>query len=148
MCSLCENQVQLSLIIQRMHTTSMLLVLCITTSECRHYILERWGGWWVMNWKGFRSKRQWLNQGTIREFIWRDWVKPYLSQESLYHGQNSNSARLEYKPRRLLLHKHVRYVVWRLNRPQINYNIKFQNQTDKAITHLNGVQLRFWHLRM
>jgi hypothetical protein len=34
--------------------------------------------WWT-NWKGFGRKRPWPNRGSILEFAWRDWGKPWKS---------------------------------------------------------------------
>jgi hypothetical protein len=51
---------------------------------------------WQMNWKGFASG------GTLLEFAWRGWGKPWNPQESWCPDRDSNGPPPEYKSSRAL----------------------------------------------
>lgn len=62
------------------------------------------GEWWVWN-------NLWPNRGTIAEFVWRNWGKPWkVIQDSWCLDRDSNKAFLEYKSKLQLEQSAVDYI--------------------------------------
>jgi hypothetical protein len=72
----------------------------------RLYSVKCKDDWWIMNWKGFGTKRSRPSRGTVPAFTWRNWGKPWtnLNYDSRCANRDSNRAPPEYKPRALSIH--------------------------------------------